>query len=260
MSKSRTHIDQLGRTIEVPAHPQRIVSLVPSQTELLFDLGLGDRVLGITKFCTHPELWFRTKRRVGGTKKLKFDVIRELNPDLILANKEENNQADIEQLEKEFPVWVSDVNDLDSALEMIRSIAELTNGDASELMAEIALGFQQLKPMAAKKKTLYLIWKDPYMAAGSDTFINDMMQRCGFANAVSESRYPEFSEEALALLNPELILLSSEPYPFKEKQIQELQVLLPKASIKLVDGEMFSWYGSRLKLAPTYFKELASSL
>lgn len=256
----RTVTDQIGRTVQIPRSPQRIISLVPSQTELLFNLGLGERVVGITKFCVHPEEWFRTKTRVGGTKKLHLDVIRELNPDLIIANKEENNREDIEALEKDFSVWVSDVNDLDSAFDMIRSVAEITDSDVSQLLREIEAGFADLKPLNLSKRVLYLIWKNPYMAAGSDTFITDMLQRCGFENVVFETRYPELTEQQMIDLNPEVILLSSEPFPFKEKHIKELLELLPNAAIKLVDGEMFSWYGSRLKHAPTYFNSLLRSI
>jgi ABC-type Fe3+-hydroxamate transport system substrate-binding protein len=258
--KNLTVKDQVGRTVVVPKYPKRIVSLVPSQTELLFDLGLVERVVGITKFCVHPEEWFRTKSRIGGTKQLDFEAILALNPDLIIANKEENNKEDIERLEKNFPVWVSDVNDLDSALEMIRLIAELTKTDSSKLTQEIQSGFSQLMPIQPQKKTLYLIWKNPYMASGNDTFINDLMQRCGLENMVTDNRYPELDETEIARLNPEVILLSSEPFPFKNKHIQELQNLLPNATIKLVDGEMFSWYGSRLKLAPSYFTNLVESI
>lgn len=260
MAETQTHIDQIGRRVELVPSPQRIVSLVPSQTELLFDLGLAERIVGITKFCAHPEEWFRTKSRVGGTKQLDFDAISALNPDLIIANKEENNKEDIEQLARHFPVWVSDVNDLDSALEMIRLVAELTRTDSSKLTQEIQSGFSQVKPIQPQKKVLYLIWKNPYMAAGSYTFIHDMILRCGFENMVTDKRYPELGEAEFVQLNPELILLSSEPFPFKEKHIQELQNLLPDATIKLVDGEMFSWYGSRLKLAPSYFLKLIGSI
>lgn len=255
----QTATDQLGREVRLPKEPTRIVSLVPSQTELLFDLGLDSRVVGITKFCVHPESWFRSKTRVGGTKKLHFDVIESLNPDLILANKEENNQEDIERLAKDFPVWVSDVNDLDSALEMIRSVAEITGKNAQPLIKEIELGFSELKPIAEKPKTLYLIWKNPYMAAGTDTFIHNMMSG-GFENACSETRYPELSEADIQRLNPDLILLSSEPFPFKENHISELKKLLPETEIRLVDGEMFSWYGSRLRMAPNYFSDLIGSI
>jgi ABC-type Fe3+-hydroxamate transport system substrate-binding protein len=257
---SRTVIDQIGRTVLVPKHPNRIVSLVPSQTELLFDLGLDERVVGITKFCVHPEAWSRSKVRIGGTKNLNFTQIQELNPDLIIANKEENNEADIERLQAEFPVWVSDVNDLDSALEMIYSLSQITNINADSLISEIRLGFDALRPITPPVRTLYFIWKNPYMAAGSDTFIHDMLQCCGLENVLSSDRYPELSIDEIISLNPELILLSSEPFPFKEDHVKELQHLLPNARIKLVDGEMFSWYGSRLRAAPAYFSELIGSI
>lgn len=256
----RTYTDQLGRTVRIPTIPQRIVSLVPSQTELLFDLGLNDRVVGITKFCVHPESWFRSKTRVGGTKDLHLDVIRELAPDLILANKEENNREDIEALSTEFPVWVSDVKDLAFALEMIRSVAEITNTDGSTLTQEIENGFSQLIPLFPTRNVLYLIWKKPYMAAGSDTFIHDMLLRCGFQNAASEARYPELTETDISRLSPEIVLLSSEPFPFKQAHEKALQQLLPTADIRLVDGEMFSWYGSRLRHAPAYFSALMGSM
>ncbi len=253
----RTFIDQLGREVKVPFPPQRIVSLVPSQSELLYDLGLGDRVVGITKFCVHPKEWFRIKTRVGGTKDVKLDVVRSLRPDLIIANREENVQGQIDALSKEFPVWVSDVNDLPSALEMIGSIAEITGTveKGEELLRTIAQQFEDITP-EKQRTAVYLIWKGPYMAAGQDTFIYDMMQRCGLRSLITESRYPELSEEQLLELHPELVLLSSEPFPFKEKHVEELRQLLPNAKVMLVDGELFSWYGSRLRDSPTYFKAL----
>jgi ABC-type Fe3+-hydroxamate transport system substrate-binding protein len=253
----RTFIDQLGREVKVPAPPQRIISLVPSQTELLSDLGLGDRVVGITKFCVHPEEWFRTKARVGGTKDVKLDVVRSLSPDLIIANREENVQGQIDALSKEFPVWVSDVNDLPSALEVIGSIAEITGsvGKGEELIGTIAQQFDGIIPHE-ERTAVYLIWKNPYMAAGAGTFIDDMMQRCGLRNLVTETRYPELSDAHLSALNPSLVLLSSEPFPFNEKHLEELRQLLPEAKVMLVDGELFSWYGSRLRHSPAYFKAL----
>ncbi|MDA9121152.1 helical backbone metal receptor [Flavobacteriales bacterium] len=152
MSKTQIHIDQLGRKVETPLQPQRIISLVPSQTELLFDLELGERVVGITKFCIHPKKWFRTKARIGGTKKLDFEQISALNSDLIIANKEENNKKDIERLAKDFPVWVSDVNNLNYALEMIQLVGGITNTNASELILKIETEFQRLKPIVPSKK------------------------------------------------------------------------------------------------------------
>ncbi len=256
----RTVKDQVGRTVRIPKSPQRIISLVPSQTELLFGLDLGNRVVGITKFCVHPDEWFRSKARVGGTKKLNFESISALNPDLIIANKEENNHEDIKRLEVKHSVWVSDVNNLDTALEMINEIGEITCTEATNLIEEIKLAFSNITSTNPPLKALYLIWNNPYMAAGSDTFICDMMEKCGLQNLVKSQRYPELSLDQIIKLNPELILLSSEPFPFNKHHVSELQKVVPNSNIQLVDGEMFSWYGSRLLLAPKYLNSLTSML
>ncbi len=254
--------DQMHRKVNVPAAPQRIISLVPSQTELLYDLGLGERVVGITKFCVHPETWFKTKHRVGGTKKVDMDKVRVLKPDLIVGNKEENERKDIHALEKEFPVWMSDVRDLDSALDMIRQIGELTGTQdkAEAISNRITDAFAKQHYIDPPLTVAYLIWREPFMVAGHGTFVNDMLKRCGLQNVFDEgdARYPEITPQELAESDPDLILLSSEPYPFKEKHIQELNMICPGTPVKLVDGEMFSWYGSRLLQAPAYFSGLLS--
>lgn len=257
------YTDQLKRTIELFHPPKRIISLVPSQTELLFDLGLGEEVIGITKFCVHPQNWFRTKTRVGGTKQLHLEKIKELQPDLIIANKEENLQHQIEELGKSFPVWVSNINNLEDATEMIESIGKLSNKEskAKQISAEIRHRFSQLQTTHYQPQTCYLIWQNPYMTIGGDTFINDMMKRCGFQNIFQQQkRYPEIAIEQLKTANCKLLLLSSEPFPFKQKHIDELQPLLPGTKIILVDGEMFSWYGSRLLKAPAYFQQLQNQV
>jgi ABC-type Fe3+-hydroxamate transport system substrate-binding protein len=258
--KTGTHIDQMGRAIDLRDHPQRIISLVPSQTELLYDLGLGERVVGITKFCVHPETWFKTKHRVGGTKKVDLDKIRALKPDLIIGNKEENERKDIEALANEFPVWMSDIRDLEGAMDMIRRIGGLTGTEAkaNELALGIEHGFAALRPLPEERTVAYLIWREPYMAAGQGTFINDMLQRCGLTNVFDEgdARYPEITPQELAEADPDIILLSSEPYPFKEKHIAEINMICPGTPVRIVDGEYFSWYGSRLLGAPAYFNGL----
>jgi len=256
-----THTDQMGRRVTLPSYPQRIVSLVPSQTELLYDLGLGDRVVGITKFCIHPHQWFKAKTRVGGTKNVKLDVVKSLNPDLIIGNKEENSRADIEALMPYNPVWMSDIATLTDALGMIKSIGEITNTEskAVEIIAEIQTGFGTIIPIEEKPTVLYLIWK-PYMAAGSHTFISEMLNIIGFENIIKNERYPSLSPEEISLLSPDFIFLSSEPFPFKDQHIAELQALSPYSKIQLVDGEMFSWYGSRLKYAPSYFNQLITDM
>jgi ABC-type Fe3+-hydroxamate transport system substrate-binding protein len=257
------YVDQLRRTIELAHTPKRIISVVPSQTELLFDLGLDEEVIGITKFCVHPAHWFKTKTRIGGTKQLNIEKIKALRPDLIIANKEENVRQQIEELAKDFPVWISDINDLRGALDMITSIGAITSKEnvAKHIIDEINKGFAPLQTTNHKLQTCYLIWKDPYMTIGGDTFINDILNRAGFQNSFAyQKRYPEVTITDLQTAGCQLLLLSSEPFPFKQKHIDELQPLLPDTKIILVDGELFSWYGSRLLKAPGYFLQLQNQI
>ncbi len=256
----------MQRSVEV-AHwpPQRIVSIVPSQTELLADLGLDNQVLAITKFCVHPEKWFQEKPRIGGTKTLNFEKIAALKPDLIIGNKEENQQEQIETLAKEYPVWMSDIVSLQDALAMIREIGLLTDRQvpANSMAADIEWSFENLA-VSFTERTLsaaYLIWRKPYMAVGSGTFVHEMLDCAGFRNVFGHKpRYPETSLAELAKTQPQVVLLSSEPYPFAQKHLAELQAVCPNSKIILVDGEMFSWYGSRLKIAPDYFRQVRKSL
>ena len=262
----QTLTDQTGRKIILKYYLSRIVSLVPSQTELLFDLGLSNEIVGVTKFCVHPAEALSTKTIVGGTKKLNIEKIRALNPDLILANKEENTREQIEMLAKDFPVWVSDIKTLDDALAMIESVGALTNKvqKANSLMKKITSEFLKIRNPKSEIRNLacaYLIWHNPIMTTGSDTFINDMMQHCGLQNVFSgRDRYPEITAQELSEANPELILLSSEPFPFGEKHFAHYQSICPLSKIILVDGQMFSWYGSRLQYAPEYFFKLVRQI
>jgi ABC-type Fe3+-hydroxamate transport system substrate-binding protein len=242
--------DQLGHEIILKQQPKRIISLVPSQTELLADLGLGEEVVGITKFCVHPEDWFRKKKRVGGTKNVNLNAIRKLNPDLIIANKEENERGQVEELSRTYPVWVSDVRNLDHAIDMVERVGELTGKTekALEITRKICHKFDTTLIPPRPRRALYFIWKEPLMTVNADTFIHDMMQRSGFNNLAAgmPARYPVLTVEQLRQLNPEFVLLSSEPYPFKEKHIKAFQSWVPAARIMLIDGEAFSWYGSGL--------------
>ncbi len=243
--------------------PQRIISLVPSITELLHHLGLEEETVGITKFCVHPQSWYRSKTRVGGTKTLHKKVIDELKPDLIIANKEENVKDQIEELAREYPVWVTDVNCLEDAFKMIDDIGILTGkySEAATLNKKIIAQFEALQSSITQKfRVLYLIWREPYMTIGSDTFINDMLLYCGFDNTFAHhNRYPALNDSQLITTDYQLLLLPSEPFPFKQKHADELQKMLPDKKVILVDGEMFSWYGSRLLMATEYFKHLIMS-
>jgi ABC-type Fe3+-hydroxamate transport system substrate-binding protein len=249
--------DQMGQAVTLNFPPRRIVSLVPSQTELLHSLGLEKEVCGITKFCIHPHSWYRLKKHIGGTKQFDFQAIEQLNPDLIIGNKEENYQEGIIALKKKYPVWMSDVNNLDDALAMIRSIGEMVDrpNEADDLSNVIEIGFSTLAKRT-NTRVLYLIWKKPWMAAGRNTFIDDMLRRNGFVNVVTDNRYPELSEKAIYDLKPDYIFLSSEPYPFNNSHAKAIAGINPFAKILLVDGEMFSWYGSRLRFACDYFTRL----
>ena len=251
--------DMMGREITITYPPRRIISLVPSQTELLYDLGLKDEVIGITKFCVHPHEWFRNKQRIGGTKNVNMDLVRSLQPDLIIANKEENTQAQVEELAALFPTWVSNIQTIDDGLQMIRDVGALVGKSerAQLLTTDITNGFNNLKKAAVPQRVAYFIWCNPWMCAGGDTFINNMIEHMGWTNVLSgKMRYPEIALQELADKQVNKILLSSEPYPFKDAHIAEIKAVLPDAEVLLVDGEMFSWYGSRMLEATAYLRKL----
>ena len=262
--------DQTGNFVYIPFPPQRIISLVPSLTELLFDLGLNTEVAGITKFCVHPEEWFRSKTRIGGTKQLDLPLIESLQPDLVIASKEENVKEQVEAVQKFCPVYCSDVSNLQQSYEVIEQLGFLTDriGKANQLINNIQHSFKGL-PVASKPiRAAYLIWQQPYMTVGGDTFINHMMQLAGFENVfAAEQTYPEVTVEELMKRNVEVILFSSEPFPFKQKHIDAFKEewvkqnnLLQLPVLKIVDGELFSWYGRRTLYAADYFRKLRESL
>lgn len=257
-------VDQTGYRFERIETPNRIISIVPSQTELLFDLGLDERVVGITKFCVHPQSWFENKERVGGTKNLKLERIKVLRPDLILANKEENSRQDIEYLRQYFPVYTSDISSLNDSLNMILDVGKLTETEskALELVRSIWDAFNEIKPFSGKnRRVVYLIWQEPLMSVGRSTFIHDMLERCGFDNILGGlERYPELNLAQLNALSPDFLFLSTEPFPFQEKHLAEWLSNMPDTQPVLVDGEYFSWYGSRLQKAPGYFVDLINKI
>lgn len=258
-----TSTDMLGRSILLCHKPQRIVSLVPSQTELLADLGLEEEVIGITKFCVHPMTWFRTKKRIGGTKQIHIDKIAALQPDLIIANKEENEKTQIEELCAHFPVWISDIVDIADALEMIKRVGALVGrtAQAITIREQIQQSFQQIPKVAVRPRVAYFIWKDPYMVAANNTFIDAMLSLAGFDNVFREEiRYPQVDLNIVADKQPDVIFLSSEPFPFKPVHFEAFESVCPNAIIEIVDGELFSWYGSRLLKSATYLESLKAKI
>lgn len=247
----------------MPSKPVRIISLVPSVTELLYHLGLDNEVTAITRFCIHPAGWFRSKTKIGGTKNLNIKRIKELEPDLIIANKEENEKEQVEELARDFNVWVTNVHDYNSALLMIKDIGNLTGtiNAAKKLVSDIQKEFGKIDIKDPAIKTAYLVWRHPYMAAGGDTFISDILLQAGLTNVFADrNRYPKLTVEDIINTGCQLIILPSEPYPFKEKHIAELQPLMPHVAIILADGEMFSWYGSRMLQMPQYLHGLLKNI
>ncbi|MBE2246939.1 MAG: ABC transporter substrate-binding protein [Candidatus Competibacteraceae bacterium] len=246
--------------VTVSQYPKRIVSLVPSQTEFLFDIGLHDRVIGITNYCVHPKEWAQTKIRIGGPKDFSIDAIRLLNPDLIIANKEENNQDKILLLKKYYPVWISDVRSVQHAFDMMTRIGEMVKKtkETSEIITKCHHNFQRIQPISKPLRVVYLIWRNPYMTINHDTFIHDMLTSCGFLNCFANetSRYPIITDDKLRNAKPDLVILPSEPFPFSQRHVDEIRSIIPKSRFFLVKGEMFSWYGSRMIKFVPYVNKL----
>ena len=259
------YLDQLQRTVNLEKVPKRIVSLVPSQTELLVDLGLESSIVGLTKFCVHPVGLRKRKTIVGGTKTVNFDKIKALRPDVILCNKEENTKEMISELEHIAPVHISDIYNLTDALELIGLYGALfsVRQNAISLIQEIKEsrdGFLEYVQDKPKLKVAYFIWKDPWMVAGKRTFIDAMIRLNGFENYFGNlERYPEVDMTTIDG-HLDMVFLSSEPFPFNEKHSENLAQKFKSTKVVIVDGEYFSWYGSRLRGAFAYFKSLHQSL
>lgn len=255
-----TVIDGVGKKVELARPARRIVSTVPSQSEYLFDLGLENEVIGITKFCIHPKSWFESKQKIGGTKNLHLDKIAALNPDLIIANKEENTLSDIEWLAERFPIYISDINTLKEAYQSMSDIGMLTNREVEAQNWLNRIQDEQRVYNAADQEfgtVAYLIWNDPLMAVGSNNFIHDMLGIGGWDNCFSHlKRYPVITIDDIIAEAPHLLFLSSEPFPFKQSHVSYFKEHLPQTEVLIVDGEMFSWYGSRLLKSFKYFDKL----
>lgn len=259
--------DQIGVEHTFKTTPKRIISLVPSQTELLYDLGLEEEIVGITKFCVHPNHLKATKQIVGGTKQVKLDKIKVLQPDIIIANKEENTKEIVEELSKICPVWVTNIITIEDNLQMISDFGKLFNKrtEAQKWNDKITFAyndFQQFIKDKPFRKVAYFIWANPYMVAGKNTFINEILTLNRFQNIYEEKgRYPEIELEKIRQEgDPEIVFLSSEPFPFKDEHAFEIGRNTHHAKTIFVDGEMFSWYGSRLLKAFDYFKQLHQKL
>lgn len=246
--------------IPLPVSP-RIISLVPSLTELLSDLGLAGSIVGITRFCVHPASVYHTRTRVGGTKDVKTGMVSDLQPDLVIASREENIREQVEAIAGFTNVWLTDIRTLDDNIRLVREAGRLFGRptDASRIAGGLESAFSFTPPVAIP--AAYLIWRDPCMTVGGDTFIHDILTRAGFSNVFgSQLRYPVVDLELLRQAAPSVLLLSSEPYPFSRKHVDEYSALLPSVKVVLADGELFSWYGSRMLQAAPYLRQLREGI
>ncbi|MFA8450870.1 MAG: ABC transporter substrate-binding protein [Bacteroidales bacterium] len=254
--------DDLNREIELKDFPKRIISLCPSITETICKIDLQHHLVGITDFCQHPEPLLVNKERVGGTKNVNFDKVHMLEPDLIIAVKEENSRKDINRLSKEYPVYVFDIHSFESGVDMIDRIGELLDAqyDANQVSSTLRQLYSELPPVKMPHKALYLIWEEPYMAAGKSSFINAMMEKAGFKNVIlkKDGNYPVI--EDLNALDYEVLILSTEPYPFLDHHIDDFRKLVPNKEVILVDGEMFAWFGSHMLESYSYIRGLRESM
>ncbi|WP_312341583.1 ABC transporter substrate-binding protein [Chryseobacterium binzhouense] len=235
----------------------KVISLVPSITEALFDLGLTENeVIGRTKFCVHPAEKVKNIEIIGGTKNLNTDKIKSLKPDLIIANKEENVKEQVEELMKDFKIIVNNTETIEDNYYLLKNLGLIFNKEEKAQIFNLKIYeiFNQVQ-LKSKVKAAYLIWKNPYMTVGSDTFIHHVLSEIGFENVFkNQTRYPEI--EIADLGEADVIMLSSEPFPFKEKHILELKEIYPDKKIIIVDGEAFSWYGTHIAKCENYFKKL----
>lgn len=253
------YTDQLNNKLKLSSTPKRIISIVPSQSEFLWYIGIRKELVGITKFCIHPNQMFSSIERVGGTKKLNIKKIRALQPDLIIANKEENNREEIELLQKEFNVWISDIYNFKDAFKMMEKLSAILNkeSETQKLIIDIKASLKPIKNIFKQKTVAYFIWNKPYMLAANNTYINYVLNYLELKNSVQHlERYPEVDTNNLKKLNPDVCFLSSEPFPFKQKHILELQEILPDSKILIVDGEVFSWYGPRMLHLAEFVKQI----
>lgn len=255
--------DQMNTVFELKSTPKRIICLVPSITELLVDLGLTSSIIGITKFCVHPKELRKEKAIVGGTKNIKIDKITSLQPDFIICNKEENTKEIVNSCQLITTTYVSDICSLEDTLTLIHQFGQLFSciEEAEEIIIRFVEKYNNFSDFIHPQpmlKVVYFIWKNPWMVAANHTFINHLLKINKFNNAFkNKERYPEINlKELTEIDNIDVILLSSEPYPFHKKDILNLQQQFPKIKIVLVDGESFSWYGTRLFKALDYFRQL----
>jgi ABC-type Fe3+-hydroxamate transport system substrate-binding protein len=255
-------VDGRGRTPALTDAPQRLVSLVPSTTETLFALGLGPRVVGVTRFCVRPAS-ARDLAKVGGTKDADPERILALDPDLVVGNCEENTRELFDALEGRVPVWAAFPRTVDDALDDLSAVGRLCGAHEASRTHRQAIEAARADLHAAADAAgpftyVALIWNRPLMSVSDDTFVSAMLAEAGGRNAVGDrpDRFPVLEPGALAAASPDVVLLLSEPFPFRPRHAARLvaDTGLPEDRFRYVDGQHLTWHGVRM--APA-FRELA---
>jgi len=268
---SPAKVDASGVALELAAPPRRIVSLIPSTTELLCALGLADALVGVTVYCIEPRDVVRTKTRVGGEKNPDLSVILALAPDLVVANIEENRVEDVAALRAAgLRVWVTYPRTVVEALTMIGDLGEVTGAHehARALLATLKPLYARARARAAARRPVsvfYPIWRQPWMTIGADTYVHDLLATCGGANVFGDrARYPTVTLEEMAARRPEVILLPDEPFRFRRAHLADFDPYpavpaVRERRIHLVGGKPFSWHGPRLAEALTKLPDLLAT-
>ena len=249
--------DDIKRTVNFLSPPATIVSLCPSVTETLCDLGLSEKIIGITDYCIHPKDIVKNINKVGGTKTVSITKVKTLKPEIIFAVKEENSKKTIKILSEIFPCYVFDINSFSDALKMINTLGEIFSKtkNATSLSENIVKAFSKIQVTKQHVDYLYFVWKNPWMVAGNNTYIESLLSKFYLKNIINKSKYPKIELKNISS-DPQIIFLPSEPYKFSKTDKMELQKVFPKSKILLVNGEMFSWYGSRMVKAAVYIEKL----
>lgn len=256
--------DDLKQEVVLSTHPERIVSLCPSITETLVKLGLSDKLVGRTDYCYRPENETGHIPKLGAPKDIRTEELNKADPQLIIAVREENDREQVQTIREKFPVFVFDITTYNQALDMINKLGELTGKeeDAVKMAHEIDQAFAHIPQLSSPLSFLYLVWKDPLMAAGKRTYINSILTAHGFINCLDSfiQRYVTLNIEVFKKLSFDMALLPCEPYEFTEEDRQDVLAFFPNSHVRLVDGEVFSWYGYRMKEAAHYLKEMIQAL
>jgi ABC-type Fe3+-hydroxamate transport system substrate-binding protein len=258
-------VDARGTAVALPDRVRRVVSLVPSLTEWLVVAGVGERLVGVTDWCVEPADAVAGLARVRGTKNPDLAAIRRLEPDLVVANAEENRKLDVQRLEAGgLAVFVTMPTTVAGAVTELRDLATAV-GDlpgAAALDAALVAAVADSYRQRPERRVRYAcaVWRDPWLWLGRRTYAADLLGLAGGEPVLDDpaTRYPRIEPEALAALAPQLVLLPSEPYRFGPADADEVAAF-SGARVELVDGRALTWYGPRIPAALSAFRELLGS-